>query len=303
MSKNLKSMRTKQSRNEFIWGWFFILPTIIGLLILNIIPIFQTIYQSFFKTGAFGKGNIFVGMDNYKKLVSDVNVWQALFNTFKYVIVEVPFSIAIAIVLAVLLNRKMRGRTIFRTIYFLPMVAAPAAIAMVWRWLYNTEFGLLNYILNYFGFDSVNWISNPKIAVISIGVVGIWSVIGYNMVLFLAGLQEIPRDYYEAAEIDGANGISEFFSITLPLISSTMFFVLITRIISALQVYDAIYMMLDKTNPAFPKTQSLVYLFYKYSFIESNRGYGSAIVMLLLVVIMIITVVQMKLQKKWVNYN
>lgn len=303
MSNNFKSKRTKQSKNEFIWGWFFILPTTVGLIILNIIPIFQTIYQSFFKTGAFGKGNIFVGMDNYKKMISDTNVWQALFNTFKYVIVEVPFSIAIAIVLAVLLNRKMRGRTIFRTIYFLPMVAAPAAIAMVWRWLYNSEFGLLNHILNSLGFDSVNWISNPKIAVISIGVVGIWSVIGYNMVLFLAGLQEIPKDYYEAAEIDGANGISEFFSITLPLISSTMFFVMITRIISALQVYDVIYMMLDKTNPAFPKTQSLVYLFYKYSFIESNRGYGSAIVMLLLVVIMIITVVQMKLQKKWVNYN
>lgn len=303
MSKNVKSKSTKQNRNEFFWGWFFILPTIIGLIILNIIPIFQTIYQSFFKTGAFGKGNIFVGLDNYKKLILDASVWQALLNTFKYVIVEVPFSIAIALVLAVFLNRKMRGRTLFRTIYFLPMVAAPAAIAMVWRWLYNSEFGLLNHILNSFGINSINWISNPKIAIISIAVVGIWSVIGYNLVLFLAGLQEIPRDYYEAAEIDGANGIREFFSITLPLISSTMFFVMITRIIGALQVFDVIYMMLDKTNPAFPKTQSLVYLFYKYSFIESNKGYGSAIVMLLLIVIMIITIIQVKLQKKWVNYN
>lgn len=303
MSKNDKSRSTRQSKNEFIWGWFFILPTIIGLIILNIIPIFQTIYQSFFKTGAFGKGNIFVGLDNYKKLFLDDSVWQALLNTFKYVIVEVPFSIAIAIVLAVLLNRKMRGRTVFRTIYFLPMVAAPAAIAMVWRWLYNSEFGLLNHILGSFGINPINWISNPQIAVISIAGVGIWSVLGYNMVLFLAGLQEIPRDYYEAAEIDGANGIREFFSITLPLISSTMFFVMVTRIIGALQVFDVIYMMLDRTNPAFPKTQSLVYLFYKYSFIESNKGYGSAIVMLLLVVIMIITIIQVKLQKKWVNYN
>ncbi len=303
VSKNAKSRRTKQSRNEFIWGWFFILPTIIGLIILNIIPIFQTIYQSFFKTGAFGKGNIFVGLDNYEKLLKDASIWQALFNTFKYVIVEVPFSIAIAIVLAVFLNRKMRGRTVFRTIYFLPMVAAPAAIAMVWRWLYNSEFGLLNHLLNSIGINSINWISDPKIAVISIAGVGIWSVLGYNMVLFLAGLQEIPRDYYEAAKIDGANGIKEFFSITLPLISSTMFFVLVTRIIGALQVFDAIYMMLDRTNPALPKTQSLVYLFYKYSFVESNKGYGSAIVMLLLIVILIITIIQMKLQKKWVNYN
>ncbi len=303
MPKKVKLKKTKQNRNEFFWGWLFILPTVFGLLVLNIIPIFQTIYQSFFKTGAFGKGNIFVGLDNYKKLIADDSIWQALINTFKYAIVEVPLSIAIAIVLAVFLNRKMRGRTLFRTIYFLPMVAAPAAVAMVWRWLYNSEFGLLNHLLNSIGLSSVNWISNPKFGFVSIAMVGVWSVIGYNMVLFLAGLQEIPHDYYEAAEIDGASGIREFFSITLPLISSTMFFVTVTRIISALQVFDSIFMMMDRTNQALPKTQSLVYLFYRYSFVESNKGYGSAIVMLLLLVIMIVTIIQMKLQKKWVNYN
>lgn len=303
MAGKVKSKGTNQKKNEFIWGWIFILPTIFGLIVLNIIPIFQTIYQSLFKTGSFGKGNIFIGLDNYKKLITDDSVWQSLFNTFKYAMVEVPLSIVIAIILAVLLNRKMRGRTVYRTIYFLPMLAAPAAVAMVWRWLYNSEFGLLNHALNSIGLESVNWISNPNIAFISIAVVGVWSVIGYNMVLFLAGLQEIPRDYYEAAEIDGANGIRQFFTITLPLISPTMFFVSVTRVIAAMQVFDVIYMMLDYTNPAFKQTQSLVYLFYKYSFIESNKGYGSAIVMLLLAVIMIITAVEIKYQKKWVNYN
>ncbi len=303
MSGKIKIKGTKKARSEFLWGWFFILPTMIGLMVLNIIPIFQTIYQSFFKTGAFGKGNVFVGLENYKKLLTDTTVWQSLFNTFKYAVVEVPFSIAIAIVLAVLLNRKMKGRDIYRTIYFLPMVAAPAAVAMVWRWLYNSEFGLLNHLLDSIGLNPVNWISNPGIAFVSIAAVGIWSVIGYNMVLFLAGLQEIPHDYYEAAQIDGAGGIIQFFKITLPLISPTMFFVTVTRIISALQVFDVIFMMMDKANKAFPKTQSLVYLFYKYSFMEGNKGYGSAIVMLLLLVIMVITVIQMKAQKKWVNYN
>ncbi|WP_416387152.1 carbohydrate ABC transporter permease [Defluviitalea raffinosedens] len=281
----------------------FILPTVIGLIILNIIPIFRTLYQSFFKTGAFGKGNIFVGLENYRKMFNDEAVWQALINTFKYAIVEVPFSIAIALVLAVLLNREIKGRTIYRTTYFLPMVAAPAAIAMVWRWLYNSEFGLINHILNSLGLPSVNWISDPKIAYISIAIVGIWSVIGYNMVLFLAGLQEIPTDYYEAAEIDGASAVKQFFSITIPLISPTMFFVTVTRVIAALQVFDSIYMMIGITNPALYKTQSLVYLFYKYSFVEYNRGYGSAIVMLLLAIIMIITAIQVICQKKWVNYN
>ncbi len=288
-----------QKYNEFLWGWLFILPTVIGLLVLNIIPIFRTVYQSFFKTGDFGKGNIFVGLQNYEKLIQDKEVWQALFNTLKYAVVEIPLSITIALALAVFLNRKMKGRTMFRVIFFLPMVAAPAAIAMVWRWLFNSEFGLLNHIIG----SKISWISDPKIAVFSIAAIGVWTIIGYNMVLFLAGLQEVPRDYYEAAQIDGANGFQQFFSITLTMISPTIFFVLITRMISAFQVFDLIYMVMDKTNPALIKTQSLVYLFYRYSFTNSNKGYGSAIVVLLLIVILMITVIQMVGQKKWVHYN
>ncbi len=294
-----KAKVTARARSEFIWGWAFILPTMIGLIVLNIVPIFQTIYQSFFKTGDFGKGNIFVGGANYAKVFADTEVWQALINTLKYAVVEVPISIFISLVLAVFLNGKIKGKGTFRTIFFLPMVAAPAAIAMVWRWLYNSEFGLLNHILP----GKTNWISNPKIAIFSIAVIGIWSIIGYNMVLFLAGLQEVPRDYYEAAAIDGATGIQQFFSITIPLVSPTIFFVLVTRIIAAMQVFDVIYMVIDNTNPALSKTQSLVCLFYKYSFQQSNKGYGSTVVVVLLVVIMIFTVLQMIGQKKWVHYN
>ena len=298
MAKPKKKV-TSQERNEFIWGWIFIIPTMLGLIILNIIPIFQTIYKSFFKTGDFGRGNIFVGMENYQKMFADTQVWQALLNTLKYALMEVPFSIIISLVLAVLLNRKMRGRSVYRTIMFLPMVAAPAAVAMVWRWLFNSDFGLLNHVLG----TKINWISSPDIAIYSIAVIGIWSIIGYNMVLFLSGLQEIPGDYYEAASIDGATGLKQFWHITCPLLSPTIFFVLITRIIGALQVFDLIFMVMDKSNPALMKTQSLVYLFYEYSFRQKDQGYGSAIVVLLLTVIMIVTVCQMIGQKKWVHYN
>ena len=297
--KKVKTKMTKAERNETFWGLAFVLPTMIGLIILNIYPIFNTIYQSFFKTGDFGKGNIFVGLANYQKVFADGAVWQSLINTFKYAIVEVPFSIAIALVLAVLLNRKMKARSFYRTVIFLPMVCAPAAVAMVWRWLYNAEFGLLN---NIFG-TKIQWVSNPKIAVYAIAVIGIWSILGYNMVLFLSGLQEIPRDYYEAAEIDGATGIKCFFNITIPLLSPTIFFVLVTRVISAMQVFDLIFMVIEKSNPAFEKVQSLVYLFYNYTFEQMNIGYGSTIVVVLLVVIMILTVFQMYGQKKWVFYN
>lgn len=299
MAKSNKPAHTGRARSEFIWGWLFILPTVIGLVILNIIPIFQTIYQSFFKTGDFGRGNIFIGFDNYTKVFGDSEVWQSLVNTLKYAVVEVPFSIAIALVLAVLLNRKMRGRSVYRTILFLPMVAAPAAVAMVWRWLFNSDFGLINNVFNL----NVKWVSDSRIAIFSVAVIGIWSIIGYNMVLFLSGLQEIPRDYYEAAEIDGATGVKSFFHITIPLLSPTIFFVLVTRVIGALQVFDLIYMVMDKSNPALEKTQSLVYLFYKYAFINKNMGYGATIVVLLLIITMIITVLQMIGQKKWVFYN
>lgn len=299
MAKSGKPARTSREKSEFLWGWLFILPTVIGLIVLNIIPIFQTIYQSFFKTGDFGRRNIFVGVENYVKVFGDSEVWQSLINTFKYAIVEVPFSIAIALVLAVLLNRKMKGRSAYRTIIFLPMVAAPAAVAMVWRWLFNSDFGLLNNVFNL----HVKWVSDPKIAVYSIAVIGVWSILGYNMVLFLSGLQEIPHDYYEAAQIDGATGVKSFFHITIPLLSPTIFFVLVTRVIGSLQVFDLMYMVMDKSNPALEKTQSLVYLFYKYAFINKNMGYGSAIVVLLLVITMIITVFQMIGQKKWVFYN
>lgn len=298
MGEKRKGLSPRE-RSEWFWGWLFIFPTVLGLIVLNIIPIFQTIYQSFFKTGDFGKGNIFVGLKNYQKVFGDQEIWQALANTFRYAVVEVPFSIALSLVLAVLLNRKMRGRSFYRTVIFLPMVAAPAAVALVWRWLFNTEFGLINHVFK----SSVSWISDPRIAIYSIAVIGIWSILGYNMVLFLAGLQEIPHDFYEAAEIDGASGVDSFFHITLPLLSPTIFFVMITRVIGALQVFDLIYMVIDETSPALPKTESLVYLFYRYSFVNKNMGYGSTIVVLLLLVTLLITVFQMLAQKKWVYYG
>ena len=295
----MKKKASSRQKSEFLWGWLFILPTMIGLIVLNLYPMIDTIRQSFYKTGDFGKGNIFVGLNNYEKVMGDSEVWQCLWNTVKYAIVEVPFSVVIALLLAVFLNRKLKGRDLFRTIFFLPMVVAPAAIAMVWKWLYNSNFGLIN---NVFGIN-VKWISDPKLAIYSIAVIGIWSALGYNMVLFLAGLQEVPRDYYEAASLDGANGWQQLINITVPLISPTIFFVLVTRIIGALQVFDLIYMMIDLNNPAWKKTESLVFLFYKYSFEQSKKGFGATVVVVLLIVILILTGIQLYGQKKWVHYE
>lgn len=302
MTNGIARKVSKSTLNEWYWGWFLVAPTVIGLIVLNIIPIFQTIYMSFFKSGDFGKGNVFVGFDNYKQLISDVQVWHAVKNTLLYAVMVVPTSITLALIAAVLMNGKLKGKMIYRTIYFIPMIAAPAAVTMVWKWLYNTQFGLINYGLSKLGLGPVEWTTDPNVALVSIAIIGIWSVVGYNMVLLLAGLQEIPKDYYEASEIDGASKLRQFFVVTVPLLSPALFFVLVTSIIQAMQVFDVIYMMIDVQNPAYDNTVSLVYLFYNNSFKYSNKGYGSAIVMLLLAIIMIITIIQMRVQKKWVKY-
>ena len=295
--------KKKGSLNEALWGWAMVAPTIIGLVVLNIIPIFQTLKMSFHKSGDFGRNDIFVGLANYQRMLGDAQVWQATWNTFKYTLLVVPATVTLAIFLAVLLNSKIRGKHLYRTIFFLPMVAAPAAVTMVWKWLYNTDFGLINFVLGKLGIGPVNWIEDPKIAMYSIALIGIWSTVGYSMILILAGLQEIPKDYYEAAKIDGASPVKQFFQITLPLVSPTLFFVVVTSIIQSMQVFDVIYMMEDIRSPAYDKTVSLVYLFYNNSFKYTDKGYGSTIVILLLVIILLITALQMKAQKKWVHYN
>ena len=297
--KQPRPKRTAAAKNESRWAWAFILPTMLGLIILNFYPAIETVYQSFCKTGDFGMGNIWVGLDNYKKAFGESETWQSLWNTIKYAIIEVPFGVAIALVLAVFLNKKLKGTSAFRTIFFLPMVCAPAAVAMVWRWLYNQQFGLLNNVFK----TDVAWISDPAITWISIGVIGVWSVIGYNMVLFISGLQEIPGDYYEAAEIDGATGIKQFFKITVPLLSPTTFFIVQTRLIGALTIFDLMFMVLTKTSKSLDATKSIVYVFYDYTFNKSQQGYGAALVMILVAFIMVVTFIMQKAEKKLVFYN
>jgi multiple sugar transport system permease protein len=294
-----KKKMTAAEKNRALWGWMFITPTMLGLIILNFYPIFNTAYQSLCKTGDFGKGNTFVGLRNFQSVLSNPETWQSLINTIKYALIEVPFGVVIALILAVFLNKKLKGTSIYRTIFFLPMVCAPAAVAMVWKWLYNQQFGLLN---NFLG-TKIAWITDSKIAWISIGIIGVWSIIGYNMVLFISGLQEIPHDYYEAAEIDGATGIRQFFHITVPLLSPTTFFIVQTRVIGALTVFDLMFMVMDRTNAALQKVQSIVYLFYDYAFNKGNKGYGATLVMVLLIFIMIVTLVMQKAEKKFVFYN
>ncbi len=294
--------RRRPPGREWFWGYLMIAPTGLGLAIFYLYPIVRTLYFSFTDWGAFGNFE-WTGLENYRALAEDGRVLTALGNTFLYsflVLLGVPLSV----VVAALLNTKgLRGVGFYRTLYFLPVVTMPVAVAIVWQWIYNGEFGILNFLLSLVGIDGTSWLTNPDTALVAIAVVGIWMSLGYSVVILLAGLQGIPRHYYEAAELDGAGPFRQFFSVTVPLLSPSIFFVSVLTLIHALQVFDLVFVMIRSTNPALPSVRTVVYLFFQEAFVDNDRGYAAAIVMTLLVVILLMTLVQFRLQKKWVHYE
>ncbi|MCT1479425.1 carbohydrate ABC transporter permease, partial [Microbacterium sp. p3-SID336] len=284
------------------WALVFLGPTALGLAVFYLWPTVRTLLISFTKTGPFG-GSEWVGWENYARLFQEPELLGALRNTAIYTVIAL-IGIPIAVAIAALLNTAgLKGRSAYRTLYFIPVVTMPAAIALVWRMIYNGDYGVLNAALGAVGIEGRSWLTDPNTALVAIAVVGIWAGLGTNIVIFLAGLQGIPDTIMEAADLDGAGPVRKFFSITIPLLSPSIFFVSVISVIGALQVFDLIYMMLGRSNPAMPNTRTVVYLFYEAGFLDNDRGYAAAVAFLLLLIILVLTVVQFRLQKKWVHYE
>ena len=295
---NVNAKASRRSKSESRWAYLMVAPTVIGLLVLYIYPFLDTIKLSFSKTRPFGLYEL-QGLENYIEMFASAEFWRANLNTLYFCVLTVPIGLFLSLIVAVMLNAKIKGRTAFRAVFFLPMVVAPAAVAMVWKWMFNTEYGIINTILH----SKVNWITDPNIVMVTCAIVAIWSAIGYDAVLLLSGLQNISKSYYEAASLDGATKLQQFFHITLPMVSPTLFVVMIMRLMSSIKVYDLIYMLVEESNPALSKAQSLMYLFYRESFVTGNRGLGSAVVIWTVALIGVVTAVQFWGQKKWVNYE
>jgi multiple sugar transport system permease protein len=279
----------------------FIAPAFIGLLSLYIVPLVSTFFTSLSKTGPFG-GSTFVGGDNYVELAQDPEFWMSLRNSGIYTAILL-LGIPIAVVVAALIHQLGRGRGIYRVLYFLPVVTLPVAIAMIWRFIYNGDFGLLNWVLALFGVPRNYWVADPNVAIYAIAVVGIWMGLGTNVIILGAGLSGVSPELIEASSLDGASRLRQFFSITLPLLSPSIFFVSVLSIISSLQMFDLIFVMIGQGNPALPGSETIVYLFYEKAFVQSDQGYGAAIAIVLLTIIMAATAVQFRLQKRWVFYG
>lgn len=286
---------------DWIAGYIFIAPVTIGLMVFYIWPFIQNFWFSFNDVNKFNVTH-FIGLENYRQMLSDKEVFQSFGNTLKYVVVTVPVGLFLSLVIAALLNAKIKGKSIYRTLYFLPSVTMAAAVAMVWKWVFNEKMGILNAVITSFGGPRIGWLTNSKTAILVVMLVGLWMTVGYNMIILLAGMQGISKTYYEAAAIDGAGSLTQFFKITIPLLTPTIFFVMITSIISAFQVFDVVYMMVLKSNPAYESTQTVVMLFYRQAFDYGYKGYAAAISILIFAVIMLITLIQFSVQKKWVNY-
>ncbi|MFP4661742.1 MAG: carbohydrate ABC transporter permease [Halanaerobiales bacterium] len=282
-------------------GYFFLAPWLIGLLVFTIIPMIASLYFSFTNYNILNPPN-FVGIGNYLKLFSDRKFIQSLSVTFRFVLISVPFRMGFALLVAVLLNRKIKGLRYYRAVYYVPtLFGGSVAISILWRQIFNSE-GIVNDFLNIFGIEGMNWISNPKTALYTLIVLMIWQF-GSSMLIFLAALKQVPEELYESADIDGAGSIRKFFSITIPLITPMILFNLIMTIIGAFQAFTPAYIISNGRGG--PVGSTLLYSLYLYQrgFSFFQMGYASAMAWLLLIMIGVFTGIIFWSSKKWVYYE
>ena len=289
---------------NWFWGYFFIAPIIMGILVFSVGPVFYSLYMSLTSWDGIMSAK-FIGFGNFVRMAKDAELKTELFNTFKYTIWSVPLGLGISVFFAAIMNSKIRGKSFYRVIYFLPVVTMPVAVATVWRYLFNSQFGLVNYLFRPFGLNP-QWLGDPKYIMTALIVVSIWSGIGYSLIILTAGLQQIPGTYYEAARIDGASPAYQFFRITIPLLSPTIFFLLVTGMMFSLRMFDLVFVFIASTANSGPTTnaiRTMVFGIYQRGFIFLQMGYASANAVLLFVIILLVTLIQFKLQKKLVFYD
>jgi len=287
---------------EAITAYLFIAPTFIGFFVFIAGPIVFSLGMSFFEWEVISDP-IFIGTDNYRELLDDKRMMAAFWNTSRFVFFVVGLNLIVSLALAVALQRKMPTilRYYYRTTFFLPMVASIASVAIVLGYLFHKELGAINYYLVQLGIGEVPWFTSSSWALWTIVLATVWKSFGFDLILFIAGIQNIPRHLYEAAAIDGANGWHQFWRITIPMLSPTLFFAVVVGSISAFQVFDQAYIM-TKGGPG-DATRTIVFVLHEYAFGSLRMGYGSAIALMLFLIILALKLFQMKVSQKLVHYQ
>lgn len=291
--------KKKKWNKEYTWGYLFIAPPIIGFALFALFPMLYSVYVSFTDFDLYNEP-VWTGVDNYTRLfLTDGLFRKTVWNTF-YAALGIPIGMAVSLAIAMALNQKIKGISLFRTAFFLPAVSSVVAITLLFRWIFNADFGLLNIGLDYIGIDGPNWLTSESWAMPALIIQGVWGGLGINMILYLAALQGVNRALYEAADIDGGNGWQKFRYITIPSISPTTFFILITSTIGALQDFQR-FMIMTEGGPNYATT-TVVYYIYNNAFSYMEMGYASAMAWILGIVILIITLINFKVAQKWVHY-
>lgn len=295
-------MKKKKKKNKYV-GYLFIAPHLISVICFLFIPLLYSLFISFYDFNLFKgfAGSVFAGLDNYRKLFTDERVFVSISNNIKYMFGTIPITLCLALLLAVFLNDRVYMKNILRTVFFLPYIASIAAMGMVWMRIFSPTMGPINNLLAKAGvLNPPGWLSSEKWALPALMIMAVWGGLGYNIVIYMSGLQSIDRSLYESSQIDGATFLQKIRYIIVPLLSPTTFFLIITSIISSFQVFGAINIM-TKGGPG-DATYVIAYYTYMTAFSNFKMGYASAMSWLLIAIIFVITVIQWKGQKKWVNY-
>ncbi|MFC4402681.1 carbohydrate ABC transporter permease [Gracilibacillus xinjiangensis] len=293
--KIAKKKKSKLYRKESQAALLFILAPLVGYLIFTLYPFIFSIYASFTNWNGLGTMN-FIGLSNYTRLLSDDYFTSSLFNTF-FMMIGIPIGLLISLLLAMGLNRGIPGTTTFRVIYYIPVVSSLAAISVLWQWAYNGDYGLVNQFLALIGIDGPNWLQNTSTVKPALIIMTIWKGLGYSMLLYLAALQSVPKMYYEAADLDGANSFQQFRHITWPMVKPVTFFLVITNIINGAQMFTEINIMTPTGGPEYSSATVVFYIWEK-AFDNLQMGYASALSVVLGIIIFIVTLVQFKLNDR-----
>jgi multiple sugar transport system permease protein len=286
------------------WKWVlvFLLPSAIGLVTFVIYPVIASLWYSFTRWNLLAPP-VFVGLDNYRALLSDPDFWNAFGYTIAMIALYLPTVFVLGLALALFLNQQLHGILLVRTVSFMPVVASWVVVAIIWKWLFNPAFGLINYGLGLIGIEGPAWLFEPTSAVVAIVITSVWKDVGYIGLLFLGGLQGISESYYEAARIDGAGRRRLLRNITLPLLTPTIFFVLITLLINYFQMFEQVWLMPMPDSAADREVEVIVTEVVNNAFSYGRMGYASAMSWVLFAIIFAITFVQLRLQKRWVYYE
>lgn len=296
-------MSERPTLRSTVQALLYLFPALAVIGVFTLYPILSSLDISFYTRYNFYKNIVYErGLDNYTTMLSDPEFWLAMKNTLIFVLGTVPLTMAISLLIALLLTANIKGRAFFRSVYFLPVVTSVVAISMVWRWMYHSEYGLLNSLLGWFGLSPVGWLTKPEWAMPSLVILSVWKGLGYNIIIFLAGLQSIDQRMYLAARVDGARSWQRFWRITLPMLSPTTMYISIVSVIASFKVFDEIFALFGGRPGPGNSAMTVVYYIFQKFYVESKFGLAAAASYALFAVTLLFTLIQLYVSRKRVHY-